>query len=157
MFNRLMLLLPFALLTNPWKFYTYPATDNQREGKRTATAPHTHLGQDILIKMRLERAHLHPQDPLALRRQRRQHVPLEPPQHQRLELLVQFLDLLLVVCVAQVELVRQLDCSREGAVVVTTTETDTQRGGEGTAPLVALGNRGARGGGTQPCQASRNA
>ena len=60
--------------------------------------------------MRLQRRHLHPQYPLALRRQARQHVALQPPQHEALELLVQGLDLLLVVRIAEVELVGELDC-----------------------------------------------
>ena len=59
--------------------------------------------------MRLQRRHLHPQDPLALRRQARQHVALQPTQHQRLELLVQLLDLDFVVRIGEVKLVRQED------------------------------------------------
>ena len=62
--------------------------------------------------MRLQRRHLHPQYPLALRRETRQHVALQPPQHEALELLVERLDLLLVVGIAEVELVGELDCVR---------------------------------------------
>ena len=47
--------------------------------------------------MRLQCGHLHSQYTLALRRQGLDNVTLEATQHQGLELLVQFLDLLLVV------------------------------------------------------------
>lgn len=60
--------------------------------------------------MRLQRTHLHTKDPFALRRQRSKHVSLETTQHQGFQLLMKLLDLLLVVHIAQVELVRQLDC-----------------------------------------------
>lgn len=57
--------------------------------------------------MSLQRAHLHPQNPLALRRQRLDNIPLQPPQHQRLKLLMQLLDLLLMVHIIQIKLIRQ--------------------------------------------------
>ena len=59
--------------------------------------------------MSLEGGHFHTEDALALRGERGQHVALETPQHEGLELLVQLLDLHFMICVGQVELVGQLD------------------------------------------------
>ena len=67
-----------------------------------------HLREDVLV-VRLQRAHLHAQDALALRRQALDDVALEATEHERFELLVQFLDLRLMVRVREVELVRQRD------------------------------------------------
>lgn len=61
--------------------------------------------------MRLQRTHLNAQYPLALRGERGEDVPLQPPEHEGLELLVQVPDLLFVVGIVQVELVGELDCS----------------------------------------------
>ena len=69
-----------------------------------------YLCQNILVKVRLESGHLHSQNPLALGWQGRQNVTLQTAQHQRFELLMQFLDLFLVIGIRQVELVCQLDC-----------------------------------------------
>ena len=110
MFNKLMLLLPFALFTSAWKFYE-PHSKNQAYDP-THPMSSTYLREDVLVKVRLHRTHLHAQDALALRRQRREHVALEPAQHEGLKLLVQLLDLHLVIRVREVELVRELDCSR---------------------------------------------
>ena len=107
MFNKLMLLLPFALFTSAWKFYK-PHSKDQLTTRRTPKIG-THLRQDVLVKVRLHRTHLHAEDALALRRQRREHVALEPAQHEGLKLLVQLLDLRFVIHVAEIELVRQLD------------------------------------------------
>ena len=70
----------------------------------------THLRQDILVEVRLQLTHLDTQNPLALGWQGRQNVTLQATQHQRFELLMQFLDLFLVIGIRQVELVCQLDC-----------------------------------------------
>lgn len=63
--------------------------------------------QDILVELGLQSGHLDAQDALALRWKRSQHVPLEPPQHQRFKLLMELLDLLLVMDVVQIELISQ--------------------------------------------------
>lgn len=70
----------------------------------------TDLGQDILVEVRLECRHLHPENPLTLGRQRCKNITFQSAQHQGLKLFVEFLDLLLVVGICQVELIRQLDC-----------------------------------------------
>ena len=75
----------------------------------TALRGRTHLRQDVLVEMRLHRGHFHTKNALALGGQRRQHVALQPTQHQRLELLVQLLDLDFVVRIGEVKLVRQED------------------------------------------------
>ena len=59
--------------------------------------------------MRLQRTHFHSQNPLTLGRKRGENVLLQPSQHERLELLVELLDLLLMVNIAKIELVGQLD------------------------------------------------
>ena len=69
----------------------------------------TYLREDVLVKVRLHRRHLNAEDALALRGQRGQHVALETPQHEGLELLVQLLDLHFMIRVVEIELVRQLD------------------------------------------------
>lgn len=66
----------------------------------------THLRQDILVEVRLQRTHLDTQNPLALGRQRSQDVLLEPPEHQVLKLLMQLVNLLLPIGISEVELVR---------------------------------------------------
>ena len=60
--------------------------------------------------MRLHRTHLDSEDPLALRWERGEDISLEAPEHERLELLVQLFDLLLMVDVGEVKLVGQYDC-----------------------------------------------
>ena len=69
----------------------------------------THLRKDVPVKVSLYHTHIHAQDTLALRQQRRELVALEPAQHGRLELLVQLLDLHFMIRVVEIELVRQLD------------------------------------------------
>ena len=63
-FNRLMLLLPLALLTRAWKFFYR----NERLGYRSRQTT-THLRENVFVKVSLHRTHFHPKDSLALRRQ----------------------------------------------------------------------------------------
>ena len=70
-----------------------------------------HLRQDILVEMCLHRRHFHTKDTLALRRQGRQDIALQPTQHQRFKLLVKLFDLDFMIYIVEVELVRELDCS----------------------------------------------
>jgi len=59
--------------------------------------------------MSLHRGHLDSEDPLRLRRQRLDHISLQPSQHDVLELGVKLLDLLLLIGVVEVEVVDELD------------------------------------------------
>lgn len=56
--------------------------------------------------MSLEGTHFYPENSFALRGQRLQHVPLESPQHQRFELLMELPDFFFVIIVIEIELVR---------------------------------------------------
>ena len=78
-----------------------------RSARDTSRVPG--LGQDVLVEVRLEPAHFDAEDALALRRQALDDVALQAAEHERFELLVQFLDLRLMVRVREVELVRQRD------------------------------------------------
>ena len=60
--------------------------------------------------MGLQCAHFYAQDAFALRRQRSQHITLQPAEHERLELRVKLLNLLFMVGVSEVEFARQCDC-----------------------------------------------
>ena len=117
-----MFVLPLALFTRPWKFCTSMSKRISPRHERK-----TDLRQDVLVQVRLQGTHLHPQDALALGRQRRQNVLLEPTQHERLELLMQLLDLLLVVSIVQVELVRELNCRHRSRRMSKHTEEGTER------------------------------
>ena len=68
-----------------------------------------YLRENVLVEVGLHRTHLDSEDPLALRGERSQDVTLQSAQHERLQLLVQLLDLRFVIHVAEIELVRQLD------------------------------------------------
>ena len=59
--------------------------------------------------MRLQGTHLHAEDAFALCRERCEDITLQTPQHVRLKLLVQLLDLLLVVVVGEVEFIREVN------------------------------------------------
>ena len=69
----------------------------------------TYLRQDVLVVVRLERAHFDPKNLLLLRWQRLDDIALQPTQHESLELRVQILDFLLVVRIGQIEVVRERD------------------------------------------------
>ena len=97
-----MLLLPLALLTRPWKFCAQIVS--YIAAKKVTT--NDHLGQDILVEMSLKSTHFHAQNAFALCRQRLQYITLETTQHERLELLMQPFDLLLVIRVGEIKLVR---------------------------------------------------
>lgn len=62
-----------------------------------------YLGQDILVKVGLHGTHFYMQDLLALHRQRRKDFLLQLPEHQRLELLMELLDLHLMVGITSVK------------------------------------------------------
>ena len=70
----------------------------------------SYLRQDVLVERCLHGGHLNSQDALALRGKGLENVALNPAQHERLELLVQRLDLRLMFGIVQVKLVRQSDC-----------------------------------------------
>ncbi len=103
MFNKLMLLLPLALLTSAWKFWY------RDERLAYGTGHNTNLRKNVLVEVRLHSTHLDAQDPLALGGQRRQDIALEAAQHEGLELLVQLLDLHFMIRIREIELVGQLD------------------------------------------------
>ena len=65
----------------------------------------TDLCQDVLVKVGLKSTHFHPKDAFALRGQLSEDVLLKSTKHERLELLVQVLDLLLMVCIGEIEFV----------------------------------------------------
>jgi hypothetical protein len=92
-------------LTKAWKFYGQLFITLQDH----AEVRQAYLGEYVFVKMRLQGAHLNSQDSLTLCRQLGQDVAFEAPQHQGLQLLVQFLDFLFVIGIVEVELVAQSD------------------------------------------------
>ena len=65
------------------------------------------LCQNVFVIVRLHGTHFDAQNSFAFRRKRFEYVALQPPQHQRLKLGMQFLDLGFVIDVTEIELASQ--------------------------------------------------